>query len=300
MRIAITGATGMVGQACTERFVSRGDEVVSLARKFGGRMATAKARIGTWFTDYSADDLRRALRGIDAIVHLGGMRPSPQADAEGYTPYFDANVRSTENLLRAAIDEGVKTFCLASSISVYSLENDVPYREKQRPCPASFYGASKLSCEHLAGLYARQDTLRWVSLRMARILGHDETQREAMLMRFMALARNKQKLVLWGSGSGARDTVYIRDVVSAFERALDQGSASGVFNIGGGRAYSNREIAETINEVFDNVGNLAVDAARKEDTSVFYMDCSRAEAELGWRRQWDVREGLEDMQGQCP
>lgn len=300
MRIAITGAAGMVGQACIDRFVSRGDYVVSLARKSGGRMTTATEGICTWVTDYSTGDLRQALRGIEAIVHLGAMRSNAPADAKGYRPYFEANVQTTENLLRAAVEENVETFCLASSVSVYSLGNHVPYRESEAPFPLSFYGASKLACEHLAGLYARQAPLRWVSLRIAQILGVEKRRSEAMFMKFMAMAKKKQKLMLWGAGEGARDAVYIKDVVTAFQLALDRGSASGSFNIGGGRAFSNREIAETINEVFGNVGNLAIDASRREDTSVFYMDCSRAAAELGWRRQWDLRTGLEDIQAQYP
>ena len=296
MRIAITGATGMVGQACIDRFVTRGDDVVALLRKPSGQMGNATKRISIHVTDYSRSDLRLALRGIEAIVHLGAMRPNAEADAIGYRPYFEANVQTTENLLCAALDEGVKTFCLASSISVYSLYNQVPYQEKDNPFPLSLYGASKLACEHLVGLYARQGPLRWVSLRIAQILGPDKSRSEAMLMRFMTQARKKEKLTLWGTGAGARDAVYIKDVVAAFEVALDQGSPSGIFNIGGGRAFSNREIAETINEVFDNEGNFTIDASRPEDTSVFYMDGSRAETELGWRRQWDLRSGFEDMQ----
>lgn len=69
----------------------------------------------------------------------------------------------------------------------------------------------------------------------------------------------------------------------------------GVFNIGGDCAFSNQEVAETINEVFDNVGHLSFDRSCREDTRCFFMGCLRAERELGWWRQWTLRTALEDM-----
>lgn len=298
MKIAVTGATGMVGKACIHRFVKRGDEVVALARRPFVWTGEPNVRMTSRITDYSRDDLRPALRGVEGIVHLGAMRPNTQADATGYRPYFEANVQTIENLLLAAGDEGVRKFCLASSISVYSQHNRMPYREADCPWPLSFYGVSKVACEHLALLYANRSAMRVVALRIAQILGYDDTHKSKMLMRFIDLARRKECLPLWGDGVGARDTVYLEDVVSAFEISLNHDDSSGVFNIGSGRAFSNREIAETINEVFENTGHLSFDRSRMEDTRCFFMDSSKAEQALGWRRQWTLRAALEDMRRQ--
>lgn len=298
MKIVVTGATGMVGKACIRRFIKRGDEVVALARRPFVWTGEPDVWLTNRTTDYSRDDLRRALHGVEAIVHLAAMRPNAQADAIGYRPYFEANVQTTENLLLAAGDEGITKCCLASSISVYSEHNRMPYREADCPWPSSYYGVSKVACEHLALLYASRSAMKVVALRIAQILGNDDTYKNKMLMQFIALARRKQYLTLWGEGADARDTVYLNDVVSAFVLALDHDVSSGVFNIGGGRAFSNREVAETINEVFDNVGHLTFDRSRAEENRYFFMDCSKAEQELGWRRQWTLRTALQDMRRQ--
>ena len=50
----------------------------------------------------------------------------------------------------------------------------------------------------------------------------------------------------------------MRDAVSAFQAALAS-EARGVVNIGGGRAWSVGEIAETANRVFGNAGNIRYD-----------------------------------------
>jgi nucleoside-diphosphate-sugar epimerase len=83
--------------------------------------------------------------------------------------------------------------------------------------------------------------------------------------------------------------------VGAIEKAIEFGAPGGVFNIGGGRSFSVREIAETMNDVFDNSGNLVFDTSKEEEKSIFFMDCSRAESQLNWKRQWTLRTGLEDM-----
>ena len=97
------------------------------------------------------------------------------------------------------------------------------------------------------------------------------------------------------------------DELSCAERgAATPTDRDGSASHGGGRAYSHREVAETINDVFGNSGNLVFDQSRREDTSVFYMDCSRAKSDLGWHPVWTLRDGLEDMrreyegQSQCP
>jgi nucleoside-diphosphate-sugar epimerase len=295
MKIVVTGATGMIGEALVESFLSRGDDVVALSRGLHGIPAGRRDRLHYEVTDYSDTHLQVVLRGAQAVVHLAAMRPSPEAEGRGFDSYYEANVKLTEGLLIAAGEAGVESFCQASTIAVYSLHNRVPFREADAPHPLSFYGASKLACEQLGELHGRKLGMRVVSLRLAQILGRDSSRREGMFMRFMHLARNGETLQLWGEGRGARDAVYLKDVVGAFECALAEGAPAGSYNIGGGRAYSNLEVAEAVNDVFGNRDNLAFDLSRQEDRSEYHMDCSSAEAELGWRRKWSFVEGLEEL-----
>lgn len=293
MKIAVTGATGMLGKACIEYFSKSGHEVLALARrKFTNPVH--QENVTSHVTDYSKSDLRYALQGVDSVVHLAAMRPNPQADSQGYRSYFEANVKTTENLLFAAGESGCGSISLASSISVYSAWNRVPYREADYPYPLNLYGASKLACEHLLYLYSKRWSTRWTSLRIAQIIGL-ETSRDKMVMRFLDLARRKEPLPLWGKGVGARDAVYVKDVVAAIECTLDNQGISGVYNIGGGRAFSHHEVAETINATFDNVGNITFLSSQPEDTSFYFMECQRAQSELGWQRRWNLSSAFKDL-----
>ncbi|MBV5300908.1 MAG: NAD(P)-dependent oxidoreductase [Methylococcales bacterium] len=296
MKVLVTGATGMIGIAMVRRLITRGDDVLALSRYPNNFPSDWQKIVNCQVTDYTFKQLRNHLSGVHAVVHLAAMRPNVQADTQGLRAYYAANVQITENLMQAAGDAGVTTLCQTSSISVYSSHNAVPYRETDAPHPLNFYGASKLACEYLGELYGRMFPLRVVSLRLARILGDDDKSGvDFMLMRFIYQAREKIALQLYGQGRGARDTLYIKDAVGAIERALADDAPSGVFNIGADRAITHREIAETINSVFNNNGNLVFETSCKEDFSIYYMDCGRAQSELGWCRYWSLRAGLEDM-----
>ena len=295
MRVVVTGAKGMVGKAMVQRLLERGDDVVALTRDVAGCPQHWLGRVDCRAVGYERESLRSALHGADAVIHLAAARPTPQAEAAGYRAYADTNVAITEELLRTAAEEGVATFCQASSISVYSPANALPYRETDYPWPASHYGLSKVVCEQLANLISQRTGIRAVSLRLARVLGQDDCAGSYMLMKFIRLAREGRPLTIFGEGNDGRDTVYVKDVVGAFESALAADAVAGVFNIGGGRSFFHREIAEAINEVFGNTGNLVHDHSWRDTGESFFMDCSRAELDLGWQRRWTLRSGLEDM-----
>jgi uronate dehydrogenase len=111
-------------------------------------------------TDFEA--VSKACRGVDAIVHLGGI--------SGEGPFEDVlavNVRGTERVLQAAVENGVPRVVLASSnhaVGLYpkaaALPDDLPAR------PDSYYGWSKAAMESLGRLYYDRYGLHVICLRI--------------------------------------------------------------------------------------------------------------------------------------
>lgn len=296
MKIAVTGANGFVGRAMVRHLCEKGHEVVAVVRD--QETVPVKFPEGTMrrVSDFSRADLRNCFSGVEAVIHLAGKRLIPAA--EGFRPFWEANVRLTEIVILAAREAGVPRFSQASSLSVYSVKNQMPCKECDVPIPAGFYGLSKLTCEYIASTYARSYPIRINALRLAGILGCGDATAEKegfMLSKFVQQARARQTITIWGKGEQARDTIYIKDAVNALEKAIQLYAPQGVFNIGAGRAISVREMAETANAVFANDGNLIFDLSKPEDNCSFYMDSSRAVELLGWRQEWSLKEALEDM-----
>ena len=72
MRVAVTGATGMIGSALVRALVERGDEVTALSRNAERASEALGVPAETWADPKAELPPLDALRGRDAVVHLLG------------------------------------------------------------------------------------------------------------------------------------------------------------------------------------------------------------------------------------
>lgn len=151
MTIAVTGATGFVGQALLDRAEQAGTPVRALTRRAQG------LREGV---DWVAGDLsdaarlRELVRGAEAVIHVAGVVNAPDPGT------FEAgNVTGTLNVIEAALAEGVPRFIHVSSLSA-------------REPGLSVYGASKARGEKLV----QASGLDWTIVRPPGIYGPRDTE----------------------------------------------------------------------------------------------------------------------------
>jgi nucleoside-diphosphate-sugar epimerase len=153
LRVAVTGASGFIGQALVRRLADRGHEVLALSRT--GRPVPAGVR--ALAVDYAqVPALQRALEGTHVLVHLGAM-----AHGRGGVD-FGANDATTQALCRACVGAGTQRFVFLSSIGVNgTVTHAAPFTEADPPQPREPYALSKLRCE---------DSVRGAGLREFTIL----------------------------------------------------------------------------------------------------------------------------------
>ncbi|GIE97492.1 NAD-dependent epimerase/dehydratase family protein [Paractinoplanes rishiriensis] len=166
--ILLTGAAGTIGRMLRARL---GHHEL--------RLTDVHAANGIEALDVTdADAVTAACRGVDAVVHLGGIA--------GEGPFEDVlavNVRGTERVLAAAAATGVPRVVLASSnhaAGLYDqseagpggLPDDVPAR------PDSYYGWSKAAMESLGRLYHDRLGLHVVCLRIGSCTPHPSDARD--------------------------------------------------------------------------------------------------------------------------
>ena len=150
MRIAITGATGFVGQATLDAALNKGLQVRAMTR----RNQHARERVEWVFATLENEGaITKLVAGVDAVVHVAGLTNTPDISE------FDrANVAGTERMITATRAAGVKRFVLVSSLSA---------REPQ----LSAYGASKARAEELV----TTSDLDWTIVRPPAVYGpHDK------------------------------------------------------------------------------------------------------------------------------
>jgi UDP-glucose 4-epimerase len=293
-KVAVTGANGFIGGYLVAALLQRGYRVLCIGRSIES-MSKIPGAIEKHATDYSANDLTKALEGSHSIVHLAGRRSVRGEDMELVADFAQTGLKMLDGLLRAALQNNIEQVIQASSIAVYSPSNKKPFDENEYPIPASNYGLAKLFCEQYADWWSARHNIPVAHLRIAACYGAGEKLTPA-LMSIADKARRKEHITVNNAGLHAIDQIYVEDVVEVILKVLQKGF-HGPVNIGSACAISVREIAELANEVFGNTGNLTVGEVANgvvfDDKNHLKID--GALEKLDWTPSHTVKEGLQEM-----
>ena len=168
MKIGITGGSGTVGSAIIARGLERGDTLVSVDRVAPKEATDGVTHITADVADYEA--LVAAFTGCDAVVHMAAI-PSPFRHPDHVV--HNNNVVGSYNVMRAAIECGIKRICQASSVNAIGLSYSraprfdyFPIDEQHPNHGEEPYALSKWICEAQADSFARRyDDLQISSMR---------------------------------------------------------------------------------------------------------------------------------------
>jgi uronate dehydrogenase len=163
-RILLTGARGAVGTRLRPMLVA----AYGAVRLSDLAPPTESLAPGESFVaaDLSRiEQVRAAVAGIDAIVHLGGF------SVEGpWDTILQANIAGTYNLYEAAREAGVRRVVFASSnhaVGFYRRSTTIDHTAAPRP--DTRYGVSKAFGEALGALYADKHGLRVLNIRIGNV-----------------------------------------------------------------------------------------------------------------------------------
>ena len=145
--LLLTGAAGGLGKDLRDLLAGNCDVL-----RLSDRVAFGAARAGAEVVvaDLAdADAVNEMVRGVDAIVHLGGISVE-----SAFEPILQANILGVFNLYEAARKHGVKRVVFASSnhVTGYYRQSDT-ITVNDPPRPDSLYGVSKAFGEDLSRFY---------------------------------------------------------------------------------------------------------------------------------------------------
>jgi nucleoside-diphosphate-sugar epimerase len=209
MLLALTGATGFIGQHLLHELPKRGYRLRVLLRyPTPLSIQCASAVIGDLARPRN---MSAALEGVDAVIHSAGLTHGMSGIPE--YDYRLLNAEATINLARAARRAGAKRFVFLSSIRAQCGPTaERVLTEADEPNPTDAYGRSKLAAER--GV-AELD-LDWVSLRAALVYGPGVRGNIAQLIR---LARSPFPLPL-RSILARRSLLALENLAAAIEVVL--------------------------------------------------------------------------------
>lgn len=309
-RIMVIGATGYVGRYLCPYLKSKGYDVLALGRSKKIESFFKEHRISFQYFDLDNDDCFSSIESdFDAIVDLSAKL------AEHETPvkeFFDVNTIGAYKTLEFARENGIKKVVITTSHKVY---NDVDYNNKPIPenVELSFTGdhtpyiISKIAAENFVSYYNKDFGMSAIALRLTGVHGYGEilgklnadgTYIKSSFEIFFEKALKGETIEVWGDQKIKRDHIYIKDVLSAIEAAINaEDNVKGIFNIASGVAYSQYEEAVVLADVFAKgmVSNVILCPEKQGLKRGYIYDISKAERELKWKPRFtSLRDVYED------
>ena len=298
MRILVVGGAGYIGSVTVAELLSSGHEVTVLDNlSTGHRQAVspgAELVVAPLEDGERLDSVFRERRP-EAVVYYGGFIAAGES-MEQPGRYFANNIIGVITLLNAMAAHGVRRFVFSSSAAVYGDPDSVPIDEDAAIRPASPYGETKVVVERLLPWYDALCGIRYVSLRYfnaagaADTLGEDHRPETHLIPRLLHVALGRgERFELYGTdyptpdGTCIRDYIHVSDLARAHFLALARCDVgSGIYNLGNGHGFSNREVVEAARRVTGHAIPVVEAPRRGGDPAVLVASADRARRELGW------------------
>ncbi|MBA4416987.1 MAG: NAD-dependent epimerase [Syntrophus sp. (in: bacteria)] len=303
--VLITGGLGFIGSSLARRLVKLGARVTlvdSLIPEYGGNLFNiddVKDSVQVNITDVrDPHAMSYLIKGQDYLFNLAGQTSHIDSMND---PFTDLNINSAAQL---SILEACRLHNLnikivfASTRQLYGKPEYLPVDENHTIKPVDVNGINKLSGEWYHLLYNSVYGIRTTVLRLTNTIGprmRVKDARQTFVGVWIRLLTEGKPFEVWG-GEQLRDFTYADDAIDAFIMAAVDNKADGrVFNLGGDRVISLKDLADLLVKVNgggDYVIQTFPEDRKRIDIGDFYADYSLIRSVLGWQPKVPLDKGL--------
>jgi UDP-glucuronate 4-epimerase len=238
-----------------------------------------------------ADLLNMLPSSISYIFH-GAAQPGI-SNKVSYEAYLQNNIIANHNLLEhAKASRSLQLFVYLSTSSVYGL--NATLTEKDAPCPASWYGMTKLAAEQECLALQRRGIIQAAVCRLFSVYGPRERP-DKLVPKLLSAAFNKKPFTLHrGSGQHIRSFTYISDIVDGIFSLIDhREKASGkIYNIGTEAAHTTQEVINAVQKVVGSQLEFEILPPREGDQNVTTAVIDAAKRDLSYMPKVSLEEGI--------
>ena len=266
-KVIVTGGAGFIGSHLCEELVAIGANVISMDDLSAGKTInierlSCKNNFHFIHKDICDNDtkMKALFSGVDTVFHNAASKKNicldnPQRD-------LDVNAGGVLNLLRHAIDAGVRKFVHASTGSVYGEPKIFPTTEEHPLAPVSYYGVSKLAGERYVDVFRHLYGMDTTILRYFHVYGPRQESNEfgGVVSIFLRRITDGKNPVVFGHGEQVRSFTYVKDLVTANIAAATDPSASGqAYNVASSIRVTINDLAKGMIKILDPESKLTVE-----------------------------------------
>jgi dTDP-L-rhamnose 4-epimerase len=297
LKVLITGGLGFIGQHLDNRLINAGHSVAvvdnCLEQVHTSRnWSSTRTRVGDV---RDRGTLAELVSGLDAVVHLAAETGVGQSMYE-IAQHVSVNALGTATVLETLAAANFKgNFVLTSSRAVYgegryecatcgavtpaprqgptSLGWDppcptcagaieaIPTDERAPHSPVSVYGATKSSQEHLVTIAADAYGFDYTVLRLFNVYGPGQSLANpytGVLSTFYQRLIRGLAVNVYEDGLESRDFVYVDDVVTALQSAVEGRLRNVIVNVGSGESTSLLGLATKLRDLTCSTSEIVV------------------------------------------
>jgi GDP-L-fucose synthase len=292
-KIYIAGHQGLVGSAIVRQLVERGyNNLITKSRSEVD--LTSQKHVERFFKENKPRYI------FMAAGKTGGVYANNTYRAE----FIYENLIIQTNIIHQAFLSEVKKLIFFGCSSMYPQTTPQPVKEEHllfsylEPTNEPF-AVAKIAGLKMCESYNRQYGTDFISVIPTNLYGINQNYEPMNSLVVPALIQkihdakcnNSKEVVLWGSGRPSRDFLFSDDLADAVIFLMQNYSGNEVFNIGTGKDYTVRDLAEIVKEVIGYTGNVVYDISKPDGVLVKLQDISKI-TKLGWQCKVELKDGI--------
>lgn len=303
--ILVTGGAGFIGSYVVELLLKEDPREIRIIDNFiRGSYENMKAFSDDSRVKFVEGDIRDTtlmdefVNGCDYVFHMAALRIN--ACAANPQDGFEVMLQATFNLANLCVKYKVKKVVYSSTASVYGLAQNFPTPETDNPYNnQTFYGGAKIWGEQLFRSYKFMYNLDYVALRYFNVYGpkmDTDGKYTEVMIKWLDCVRDGRAPAIFGDGTDSMDFVHVRDVAQANVKALLADVTDEAFNVG-------NQVETSLSQLLDTllaVNNSSLKPEFKPANSINPVsrrlaDISKAQGVLGYKPQYTLAQGLEEL-----
>ena len=240
-----------------------------------------------------------------AAAKVGGINYNKNYPAD----FIYDNITIQNNVIHSAYENKIKKLMFLGSACIYPEITPQPIKEEYlltAPLEETNegYALAKIAGLKMCQKYNEQHGFNAISVMPANLYGiNDNFNIEqchvipAMIHKFhTAKVYGSNEVTLFGDGSPTREFLHVDDLADALIFLMNNYDDSEHINVGSGKEYSIKELAEIVSKVVGFNGNIIWDTAKPNGTPRRKLDTSKLD-NLGWSASIDLQAGIDDTYG---
>ncbi len=311
--ILVVGGAGYVGSHAVRQLVRENIPVLVMDNLVYGHRELVR---GVDLIEGDLQDLALLERifsehSIEAVMHFAAYCYVGESVTDP-AKYYQNNVASTLNLLKAMLKYRVRKFIFSSTCATYGVPQKLPLTEDHPQTPINPYGATKLMVERMLSDFDSAYGLKSIPFRYFNAAGADpeadigewhEPETHLIPLVLDAAAGIRNSVQVYGTdyptpdGTCIRDYIHVTDIAQAHILGLKHllaGKSSEAFNLGNGNGFSVREVIRAVEKVTGRKPKVIESERRAGDPAVLVGSSDRARQVLGWQTRFPRLESIVD------